>query len=908
MVQLVFDAAAASNPTVRLTFGRSRSEFRWTDRREMLFSDLAVLLSRVAVGPKDGTCYTPATFSGYARRMDQAQQIDIAVLDADCGHTLDEIASSVRERGWRSVIHSTHSHLSDSTLISAGAFERWRDSNPGKNEADYMIAKEGYLPRIVEAASIKDEVTIDEKRHFVVSHAPCPKYRIVIPLESSWVAADFETQQLANARWRERIYALASALHLRHDQSCVDTSRLFYLPRRKSVEHAFEYDSIDGALCPLWGLPDAPMGGYGADYGPLFQPPPGGSGSGQAARPVAVRDGQWVPDSKRDHVIVTLGDRWIDLTEWAAKYAARFEVVTALRARSPDRFSRRGVSGVKHHIYCPNSESHITDTSDGTGAYAINAGQIRYANMPSLSGFQINCMHAGCAEHDRLDHLAALLRCDALSISDLTDDAFLIPDRPQIDPSHIVKSRARIDGDTVRPAAEHDEGDDDGDIAELVERPGNIPESIFAELPGVLGEMHEWIMDGAIKRQPEATLGACLVTCATAIGQRVRLDKWDTRPNIYVCAVAHTGAGKDHPRKAIQRLTHVAGLYLDMVALEEVSGDAGIITYVEKAPRGMMLLDEISALIDATKAVGAQSHVKGVPPLLLKLFSASNGLFQGKAYADTKRQRIIIDQPSVSLYGSCTPQGLTESLRMSDLTNGLLSRIVIFDAGDNDPAKQEPSRADPPQSVIDWITAWDRISPVENVVARVGGSPVISPRVIGLTPRARAVAEEFDKEMDAAKKKARSRGTDSLYVRAHEYALKFALIRACASVYPRKSEGGAPEIDLSEICVDEPTMRWAIALARSTVKHMESMSGRVADTPFQRQVSNILDLLHSRGASGATPREIMRSRAGNMKKRELDELLESIAAAGNARWVVGIKTKTRPRDAWVHRDFVKEHR
>lgn len=905
MVQLVFDAAAATNPLVRLTFGRNRSEFKWTDRREILFSDLAVLLSRVTVGPKDGSCFTPATFSGFSRRMDQAQQIDVAVLDADCGHTLDEIATAIRERGWRAVIHSTHSHLSDTTLVSAGALERWKDANPGKTDADYMLAKEGYLPRVIESASIRDEVTIDDKRHFVISHAPCPKYRIVLPLESSWLASDSETQQLANARWRERIYALASALRLRHDQSCVDTSRLFYLPRRKSADHAFEYQSIEGALCPLWSLPDAPMGGFGADYGPLFSPPPGATGGGQAARPAVVRDGQWVPDSKRDHTIVTLGDRWIDLTEWAAKYAGRFEAVTALRARSMGQFSPRGVSGAKHHIYCPNKDSHVTDSSDGTGAYAINASQIRYANMPSLSGFQINCMHHGCANLDRLDHLAALLRCDALSISDLTDDAFLTADIPQVDPSSVIKSRARFDDAPAAEIADDDDSDDESEV-EIAERAGNVPESIFAELPGVLGEMHEWIMCGAVKQQPEATLGACLALCATAIGQRVRLDVWDTRPNIYVLAVAHTGAGKDHPRKAVQKLTHHSGLYLDMVALEEVSGDSGIIAYIHKAPRGMLLLDEISALLDATKAAGSAQHVRQIPPLLLKLFSASNGLFQGKAYADTKRERIIIDQPCVSLYGSCTPQGLTDSLRMSDIQSGLLSRIVVFDAGDRDPPKQEPSRSDPPQAVVDWITAWNRINPIENAVARVGGAPVVSPRVVGMTPRALATAREFDSEMDAAKKRARARGTDSLYVRAHEYALKFALIRACAAVYPRREEG-APEIDLSTICVDEATMRWAILLARATVQHMEALSGQVADTPFQRQMTAILEFLQKREARGATPRELMRSRCGKMPKRALDDLLESISSAGHARWVVGMKTKTRTRDAWVHRDFVGAH-
>lgn len=895
MVELVFDAARANNPTIRLTFGRSRSEFRWHDLREMLFSDFAVLLSRVNIGAKDGSCYTPAVFSGFSRNMNQAKQIDIAVLDADCGHTMEEIRGQIEARGWRAVIHSTHSHLSDTTLISAGGLERWKANNPGGTVSDYMAVKEGYLPRVIENADIREEVTIEDKRHFVISHAPCPKFRIVIPIDAPWIAADFETQQIANARWRERIHALASALRLRHDQSCVDTSRLFYLPRRKSADSEFLYASIDGALCPLWTLPDAEQEAPSSDIGGLFSAAPGAA----PARLTEVKQAHKIAKNS--------AGEWIDLTDWAARYATRFEVVTALRARSKGVFSSRGISGAKHHIVCPNADSHFTNTNDGTGAYAINASQIRFA-MPSLTGFQINCMHNGCSGFDRLDHLAGLLRCDALSIADLTDEAFLIPERPAVDALAIIQSRRAVRAVATPGGAAPATGDDDdeSDDWQPEETDGLIPEDVYSDLPGVLALLQEWIMAGAFVPQPALTLGASMAFCATVIGQRVRLAKFDTRPNIYVLAVAHSGAGKEWPRSAIKRIAAESGLFLDLIGSEQLASDAGVIARVAEQPRGMLLLDEIHALISAAKATGAESHLKNIIPILLQLYSSSDTIFQGKTYADSKRQRIIVDQPCVSLYGSCLPSSFADTLSSHDVKSGLLSRMVVFDAGDNDPLSVTPTRTPIPQEILDWVEAWNRISPIADAVRRVGGQPVVDPRPVAITKDAEELADDFNRKIHEKKQRARRHGRDALYVRVHQNALKFALIRACADVVPVRTDKG-PEIDLGKAFVDARAMRWGISLAWATVKRMDAITDDIADSKYERDMIALRKFIKGGGEMGRSMREMARHPAGRHPKKTLDDYLETIARGGYAKWVESIATKTRKRNAWVHRDYLHKH-
>lgn len=883
--QDAFDTAAPlPEPRFGLTFGRSRAEVRWQDRRAVTFTELGDLLRHAPVGGKDGPCYTPAVFSGTVRRKDQATEIHVVVLDADCGHTLEEIRSAIAARGWRAIIHSTHSHLTERTHLAAAPAEKWLTANPGATITDYMVAKAGYLPRVVAKAEVVDEVAEGAARNLVVQHAPCPKYRVILPLDQPWIASEYETQDLANAKWRERIGALAHALGLHHDQSCVDTSRLFYLPRRRSEDQPFEHVILDGEPCDLWDLPDA---------APAAPPAPGLFDTPKARAPHL----QAVDPTHK--TAVTPQGEFLDLTIWAASYGSRFEIVEALRARSPGIFSKRR-SGVKHHIICPNSGGHVTNGAEGTGTYVVNASQVQFAQLPSVNGFVIHCMHNGCAGLDRLDHLKAMLEAGTLTPDDIASPAFLTPDIPQIDPSALLQSKGeRI----IEEARDNDEA---LVAAAAAEGQGNIPPVLYTNLPGALGLMVNWVLATSTKPQPVLALGATIAFFGACVGQRVQLQNWGTRPNVMILGVAYSGGGKQQGMSACKTLARAAGLTKELIGPEELSSDAGIVTATIKAPASVMLIDEASRLISATNAKHAGPHVKGISTTLMKLYSSSATTYASKAYADGERVKTI-DQPCISFYGSSTPAELAGSLTSNDITNGLLSRMVVFDVGERDPRSVAPSQEAPPISLVEWVQAWRRIDPVRNPMAREGGEPVIDPIVVRLTAEADAIRQAFDDEMHVAKLRARKRGTDALYVRAHENALKFALIRACAAATVVRNDAGLPVIDESSLVVDATTMRWAVDLARATVLRMEATTEDIADTQFQADMRALRKLIKNGGPRGLTRRELGRTGAGRHPEKMLKDLLTALSTGGEIAWVAGIKTGTRPRDAYVHADYLHLH-
>lgn len=861
MVHLVFNAADHMPPEppggITLTFGRHRAEYRWVHKQTFSFQELAELLTKDTIGEKDGPCYTPAVFTGTARRMNEAARIDVAVLDSDCGHTFEEIRKAIAAQNWCCIIHSTYSHETDETLIAADPCDKYMAEHDPDNVSAYMMAKKGYLPRVLMGARIVDEVHLDTGRHYLIKHQPCPKFRIVLPLQESWIAADYENQNIANQLWRERIGALSHALGLNHDQSCVDPSRLFYLPRHKAST-PFVQAVLQGAECPLWTLPDVSK----ASPAPLFDAPK-------------------LIEVQPEHVTFGAPGEQINLTAWAARYGSRFEIVKALRARSPHVMGTR-VSGVKQHITCPHAGDHFTGGADRTGTFIVNSSQIKHAELGSLqSGFAIHCSHNGCSRRDRLSFLQKMLDDKWLSIADLTNPEFLAPEAP-VDISAFV------------------------DPSKSNTHKGNIAPHLHADLPGVMKQIHDWMCATSPKPQPALNLGATLTFMAAAIGRKVQLQHWGTRPNIYVFGVAHSGAGKERSLSAIKQMAKSAGLFEKLIGVEEVASDTGIISAVMKQPSQLMLLDEVSFLISAANNQRSGSHLVNVTSTLMKLYSSSHTTFKSKSYADLEKVSYV-DQPCISMYGCSTPKGLFSALSSKDITNGLLSRAVLFNAGDHDPRSTPPSQSPVPTNVVDWLRAWDQMPLNSNPLAMDGGAPVLDPITVMMTQEAMDLSEAFEDDMHRAKIAARERGMDALYVRARENALKFALIRACAPL-AAKSDAG-PVIDRSSLKVDAGTMRWAIELSRATVLAMEhAAKEEIADSQFGMRVKDFRDMVKNAGTKGITFREMGRNSAGKLPQRERDDIIRLLRESGDVFFVDNVNEGKRgvKRQAYVYKTFIKD--
>jgi hypothetical protein len=464
--------------TFLCTFG-AYTQTTWTDRRSVSWQDLIGVLTAHKVGRKEGTCVVPAVFRGDRRHKANADQIDTVFLDSDGGATLEEIAAAVRSKGWAAVISSTHSHLTIKTKASLANWRKFLADCPINASTAYLVEVKGMLPRVAVGAVVESET----EEFVIFRHAPCGKFRVVLPLGRPWRAADYPSQDVANAVWKERIEALAAALGLQHDQACTDTSRLFYLPRRPSDGPPPQTAIIQGDACEILALP-AP-GGLPIN---LRTSAPAGRGTAQS-------------DDGFEHVDQVTGEV-VNLRDWVRKHGDRFLVATALRARRPSVLTGRIADHIKIHTQCPNEGAHTEPGTDGA-TFVTDAG------LGNNRGFVIHCRHAHCDGKDRLFFVKRILELGWLTIADLTDSEFMA---------------GPADGATVHPKPT---GAWPPPLDFLTDADAAPPELLPEHVPDALWD---FVKDTSERMgvDPTSVALACLVSCASVMS-----DTWCIQPKRY---------------------------------------------------------------------------------------------------------------------------------------------------------------------------------------------------------------------------------------------------------------------------------------------------------------------------------------------------------------------------------------
>jgi P4 family phage/plasmid primase-like protien len=245
---------------------------------------------------------------------------------------------------------------------------------------------------------------VDETDEFAIfEHQPCPRFRIAVPLRRPWLRQAYKDQRLADGAWKEGIEALAAALHLDHDQSCTDTSRLFYLPRRPPDGPPAETAVLEGEPCDIFDLPSA-------SKDDLFDT--------QGARRRKNGDRTRIGLDRADFTVPDTGEVY-DVAAWAREHGHEFQIVEALRARRPDIFVGKVVDNAKHHIRCVNESQHTQAGADAA-TFIVNAHE------SSNKGFVYHCRHGHCDGHDRLFFARRMLEAGWLTPADLTDARFLL--------------------------------------------------------------------------------------------------------------------------------------------------------------------------------------------------------------------------------------------------------------------------------------------------------------------------------------------------------------------------------------------------------------------------------------------------------------------------------------------------
>lgn len=392
------------------------------------------------------------------------------------------------------------------------------------------------------------------------------------------------------------------------------------------------------------------------------------------------------------------------------------------------------------------------------------------------------------------------------------------------------------------------------------EDPGPFPDDLLI-VPGFIEQVMKYNLDGAFKPQPVLALAAAITLVGTLTGRKIS-DRFGTRTNVYCLGVCKSGGGKERARQVNKRILHDA-CAVKLIGPEGLASHAGLVSAVEKQNCLLLQLDEIGRMIKTMGNANSSPHLYNIATILMKMFTSSNSLYIGDAYADPDKNKTI-DQPHVCLYGTTVPQSLYEGFTSESLTDGFLSRMMVFESGDHDPRPKEVLIYDVPKNILAIAKTWFHFSPGGNL-ENEHPSPYVVDYDLG--------AEDVFQRLEETAYNERAKGCDtvaSMWTRTVEKARKLALIFACSE------HTQSPRVNTS-------AAEWACDLSEYlTRKMIFTASDWVAENQFDAMSKKVLRIIKAAGKKGIT-RSGLTGKTRGIRARDRNEILEALALSGDIR-------------------------
>jgi hypothetical protein len=217
-------------------------------------------------------------------------------------------------------------------------------------------------------------------------------------------------------------------------------------------------------------------------------------------------------------------------------------------------------------------------------------------------------------------------------------------------------------------------------------------------VPGLVGEMTEWIVRGAPRPNRMMALCASVVTVGTLIGRYVR-GPTGSSTALYLIMLALSGYGKEWPLKAGRVILDALGLS-QLIGPSEWSGQPGFTQVLVRQPLLCCFVDEFGDEIALLNSQRENGFVWKMLGLLKKCYNA----WESFDTAETRlHQTVRIDWAALSVVGASTPKAFFSALLPNDVDGGFANRILALPfEGMKRPAEQKVHQGaqDPPRDLI----------------------------------------------------------------------------------------------------------------------------------------------------------------------------------------------------------------
>jgi Bifunctional DNA primase/polymerase, N-terminal len=216
-------------------------------------------------------------------------------------------------------------------------------------------------------------------------------------------------------------------------------------------------------------------------------------------------------------------------------------------------------------------------------------------------------------------------------------------------------------------------------------KPQPEPLEAFTHVPGVVGDIVDWIVATARRPNRVLALGAAITIVGTLIGRRVA-GPTQSATHLYVIPVGPTGSGKQHLLDATMALMRGGDAHGHIGPSEFISMPA-VLNFIQRKPLALCLQDEYGAFLHRITSKKASGFEQAISKVLRSLWATS---FMPMATPEwASREMKIIQSPAISILGLSTSEEFHGALQGDHVANGFLNRFLVLNS-DVRAAAREP--------------------------------------------------------------------------------------------------------------------------------------------------------------------------------------------------------------------------
>lgn len=424
----------------------------------------------------------------------------------------------------------------------------------------------------------------------------------------------------------------------------------------------------------------------------------------------------------------------------------------------------------------------------------------------------------------------------------------------------------------------------DAETGEILEEPqipsGDLPPSVL-NVPGLLGDIVQWIVASSQKPQPALALGAAVTVLGTAMGRQIA-GPTDSGTALYVVGLAGTGFGKNVPLKAVAKILASAKM-LHHLGPDEFISMPAVINFLVRSPLSVCPMDEFGAFLKRINNRRASGFEASISKVLRTTWTSNFEIMKMPEWAGRQSENIM--SPCMSIFGVSTPAEFYAALAGGDVNNGFLNRFIAIHSKTKPEARRRT--ADPgevPASISDGVRDI-YLRKGDMFAAGLNRSDVapLHDRVPWDNPSVERMHEDHVKACDDECNHHPER--EPFLARTAEMAVRLATIRAVGI------DPAYPTVKMSDL-------DWGIEFARySAATMMAGVMENMSESDDQSNYKLVLGIV--REMKRVSRRDLMRKIGGRLDKRKLDGVL-SMLEDGEEVEAVKVQPKGPGRPSLVY--------